>query len=1008
MFSELGRPRRAAWLASLLLVACGGGGEPSGSAGNEQALTRTPVKPAQEQALAAGRTAPGADAQRNYIVQLAEAPVAAYEGGIAGHAATRPAVGEKVDSTRPAVARYRNHLTARHDAVLAGAASVSGAGVGKKLHSYGYAFNGFAAELTEAQAQKLAESPGVIAVTRSARRKPATSSTPDFLGLTDHEGFWRVTGAKGEDVIIGFIDSGITPDHPSFSDRSPWGDKTYGRPRGWNGVCQTGKQFTAADCNRKLIGARYFNAGFGGDEGISAGFPFEFNSPRDYDGHGTHTASTAAGNAGVQATGMAAAFGKVSGMAPRARIAAYKACWGDRGGLCDGTDLLAAIDQAVADGADIINFSIGDFPAQTNFLDPVEQALLRAAGAGIFVAAAGGDYVYGTVTPWHPSPWVMTVAAGTHDRRSEAALSLGNGMVYTGASSSAGGVAVSPLVDAATAALPGADPALAARCLAAADNGGVPVLDPAQVAGKIVLCDHSPGFDRPGKAVLQAGGAGLVLLNTEDGPTDATSHAIPAVHLPLAERAAIKAYAALAGAAARIGRAKVVRGAAAPFKANDSVNGPTAAAYGDVLKPDLIAPGQDILAGVAPAGNDGQWFGVRSGTSFSTAHVTGIAALLKELHPGWSPMAIKSAMMTTAGNLLDGPDTEPSVIFSQGAGHVRPHQAADPGLVFDSGPDDWRGFLCGTQVPAAECNGAGVPVLDASNLNLASIAIGDLAGTQTVTRRVTNVDAAYATYTPSFTGMVGVDVAVSPASLTLAPGQTKAFRVTFTRTHATLGEPVGGQLTWSGGTSKRNGSRHQVRMPLVVRPVALRIPLEASGSYKVRFGYAGPFSATPRGLVPAVTTSATVAEGEEIELPFTIPPGTSYARIALFDADVAPQADLDMDVFDSAGGLVDSSFGYTSAEAVNLMNPAPGRYTVRVSGFRIPSSTTPLKLFVWALGTAADGNMTVSAPHTAGPATPGTISLAFSGLVPGIRYLGSVAYAGHPAMPAPTIVRVDP
>ena len=300
-------------------------------------------------------------------------------------------------------------------------------------------------------------------------------------------------------------------------------------------------------------------------------------------------------------------------------------------------------------------------------------------------------------------------------------------------------------------------------------------------------------------------------------------------------------------------------------------------------------------------------------------------------------------MCRVRGNVLTGAN------FSQGAGHVRPHEASDPGLVFDSGPNDWLGFLCGRQLPVSACTSAGVPVLDTSNLNLASIAIGDLAGTQTVTRRVTNVDGAYATYTPSFTGMAGVDVAISPPSLTLAPGQTKAFRVTFTRTHAALGEPVGGQLTWSGGTSKRHASRHQVRVPMVVRPVALRIPLEVSGSFKVRFGYAGPFTATPRGLVPAVTTTAAVAQDKEIELPFTIPPGTTYARIALFDADVAPQSDLDMTVLDAAGAEEGYSGGYTSAEAVNLLNPAPGNYTVRVFGFGVPSGSTPLKLFVWAL-----------------------------------------------------------
>jgi hypothetical protein len=170
--------------------------------------------------------------------------------------------------------------------------------------------------------------------------------------------------------------------------------------------------------------------------------------------------------------------------------------------------------------------------------------------------------------------------------------------------------------------------------------------------------------------------------------------------------------------------------------------------------------------------------------------------------------------MTTGYDVLDGPNTNPLVIFRQGAGHVKPNSAADPGLVFDSGFADWLGFLCGTQLPTSFCADAGVPVLDPSNLNVASIAIGDLAGVQTVTRKVTNVGKSAATYTSSVVGMTGIDVLVSPASLTLAKGETKSFTVRFTRTTAALNAYVGGQLTWTDGT-------HNVRIPLVARPVAL-------------------------------------------------------------------------------------------------------------------------------------------------------------------------------------------
>ena len=163
----------------------------------------------------------------------------------------------------------------------------------------------------------------------------------------------------------------------------------YQQIPGWHGKCTPGEEFTAANCNQKLIGARYYNAGWGGNAGIDAQLPWEFNSPRDLGGHGTHTATTAGGNANTATTGAAAAFGPISGIAPRARIAAYKVCWETgSGGSCFSSDSVAAIDQAVADGVDVINFSISG--SRTNFRDSVEIAFLFAADAGVFVAASAG------------------------------------------------------------------------------------------------------------------------------------------------------------------------------------------------------------------------------------------------------------------------------------------------------------------------------------------------------------------------------------------------------------------------------------------------------------------------------------------------------------------------------------------------------------------------------------------------------------------------------------------
>ena len=949
-------------------------------------------------------------ASRAYIVQLADQPVVAYTGGVQGLAATRPARGQKIDPNSPAVTRYKAYLTGRHDAALA---AVGGA---PKLYSYGYVFNGFAAELSPAQAQRLAQMPGVLSVQKDETRRMDTASTPAFLGLTGPTGFWA-TKAKGEGVVIGMIDSGIWPEHPSFSDRTDGngnatkdGKLGYQQLPGWNGKCSPGESFAASHCNQKLIGAQFFNAGYGGNAGIKAAFPYEFNSPRDADGHGTHTASTAGGNAGVPATGAASVFGAISGMAPRARIAAYKVCWGNNGeGGCNNSDSVAAIDQAVADGVDVINYSISG--TTTNFRDAVEIAFLFAADAGVFVATSAGNSGPATSTVAHPSPWVTTVGAAAHNRDGRGSVTLGNGITYNGASAAAA-LSSKGLIAATAAAKAGADPTHAALCYGKSD--GDVALDPAKVAGKIVICDRGvTGRTNKSKAVMEAGGVGMILANTSVNSLNADLHFVPTVHVSNTDRPAIYAYAAGAGATAAIAASTIVYDATAPLTASFSSRGPLLAGGGDILKPDVTAPGQDVLAAVSPIGYNGRTFDLLSGTSMSSPHVAGLGALMKELKPNWSPMAIKSALMTTATDVLDGgspaPETNPVLIFRQGAGHVRPMAAADPGLVFDAGFNDWLNFICGVQ-PGGFCS-AYTPI-DPSNMNVASIAIGDLAGMQTVTRRVTNVGTNPATYSASVNGMVGFSTTVTPSSLYLQPGESKSFTVNFLRTSATLNAYTGGQLRLQDGT-------HTVRLPIVVRPVALAAPPEVSGSYQVTFGYTGPFTATPRGLVPAVVSPGTVAQDPDqtfnpadpagtVAIPVVIPAGITHARFSLFDADVSAGSDMDLYVYNSAGQLVGNSGGGTSAEEVNLRNPAADTYTVYVHGWGLPAGSSSFKLHTWLLGSADAGNMTVTAPSAATTAQTGAISVTFSGLAPATKYLGSIVYGGLASgMPNPTIVRVD-
>ncbi len=320
---------------------------------------------------------------------------------------------------------------------------------------------------------------------------------------------------------------------------------------------------------------------------------------------------------------------------------------------------------------------------------------------------------------------------------------------------------------------------------------------------------------------------------------------------------------------------------------------PCCAGNGDLLKPDLIAPGQDILAGVAPPNNRGRLFDLYSGTSMSSPHVAGLAALFKQKFPNWSPMAIKSALMTTGYDVLDGgtpaPNTNPVLIFRQGAGHV------EPGRGDESGPGLRLGLqrLAELHLRASSRAGA-VPACtptDPSNLNMASIAIGDMAGKQKVTRWLTNVSGKHGDGERVGQRPYGHQRHGRPGLAHAVPGQTKSFTVEFTRTTAALAAYSGGQLTWTGGG-------FSVRSPIVVRPVALAAPAQVSGSYSVTFGFNGAFTASPRGLIPAAITPGTVADDPtdgacSLTSPnaqlisVNVPAGTTYARFSLFDADVS-------------------------------------------------------------------------------------------------------------------------
>lgn len=969
-------------------------------------VAAVPVSAQADEAVSAKVAGPAADA---FIVRMSEDPVVTYRGGIPGLKATKPAKGQKINPNSPDVVRYVTYLKGRHDAALA---AVGGA---RKIYDYTYSLNGFAAKLTAEQAAAIAAVPGVVSVERDERLKVSTVSTPAFLGLTAPGGLWEQLGGPeraGEDVIIGVLDTGVWPEHPSFSDRTGEnadgvGDKlSYRRIAGWHGRCVPGEAFAASMCNQKLIGCQPFNASF---TAASPLHDVEFDSCRDSDSHGTHTASTAGGNHGVTAVIDGITIGNASGMAPRARISAYKVCWTDPAGdnSCFTSDSAAAADQAVADGVDIITFSITG--STTSFLNAVQVAFLNAADAGIFVSAAAGNSGPGAGTVNHLSPWLTTVAASTHDRFFQGSAVLGNGTQHFGASLTSGtGGALLPLIHSSSAGLPGKNPTEVALCFEG-------TLDATVVAGKIVLCDRGVN-DRVAKsrAVAQANGAGMILRNTSANTLNADLHSVPSVHVDHVAGAAIKSYVDGSGgtATARITNGANLTSVAAPFNASFSGRGPLA--FGDLLKPDVTAPGVDILAGTSPYGNGGRSFDFFQGTSMATPHVAGLAALLIQQHPDWSPMMVKSALMTTATQILSTGTAGNA--FAQGAGHVAPNKAADPGLVYDHGFADWLAFLCGSgQLVDPGCAAIAI---DPSDLNVPSIAIGDLLGSQVVTRTVTNVGPA-ATYNATVVAPAGFTVTVNPTSLTLGTGQSGSYTVTISRTTAALNTYFFGSLTWSDGT-------HSVKSPLVVRSVPLVVPATlnltgASGStsFTIKFGYTGALAGSPHGLVAPATTNATVVDDPTNNFntaapasnqgitthSLVIPAGTFLARVALFDVFTDGADDLDLYVYNAAGTLVGASSSATSAETISLSNPAAGTYTVYVHGWQTDGPDANYTLFDWKVGASA-GNMTVTTPPTATMGGSGTGTISWSGLAAGTRYLGVARYLEGASERGRTVVNV--
>ncbi len=991
-----------------------------------QNFRKAPGKNATALTLDPTQATQGRSATKVYVVQMAAKPGIGYQGGVSGFAKTAPAAGARYDSRSSQAQMYAQHLESEQDSVLASI----GAG-NRKIYSYRHALNGFAARLTAAEAAKLRKNKSVLRVWEDRAIPVDTNNSPRFLGLLNEENGLRTKHhLTGENVVIGMIDTGAVQEHPSFDGTG------YKPPKNWNGTCQAGEGWSANDCNNKLIGARWFADGFLAASEMVDG---EFLSARDSDGHGTHTASTAAGNSNVTASLAGTPLTKISGIAPRARLAIYKACWqapGAPSSSCFFSDSAAAADAAVADGVDVINFSVGSAFA---FNDPVDIAFLNAAAAGVFVAQAAGNEGPGPETTAAGEPWVTSVAASTQNGTAFAlAAKINSPAAIAGNYPALEGAITKPLAESGpvTGDLVAADPIEACTPIAS-------------VGGKIVLIARGTcSFVAKVEAAVNAG-ASAVLMYTNANPKvvmgvdpTALTQTIPGVMIDNAPGLAILAQ--LTGgttvnaslAAGIFIREKMVGNVMADF----SSRGPFPTEP-DWVKPDVTAPGVRILAGATPEPNDGSigdFFQYLNGTSMATPHVAGLAALVRQRHRSWSPAMIKSALMTTARrNVVKEDGVTPADPFDFGAGHVNPNYAINPGLVYDAGLFDYLAASCGTVTPLVsepDCSyleGLGYS-LDPADLNLPSIGIGKLAGSQTIRRTVTNVSTHSGSYyEASVTAPEGFKVTVSPRTLYLHPGESAAFEVTITNKSAPPGEWRFGRLVWA------DNHGHHVRSPIAVNAVALVAPEEITGtgtpgatSFDVTFGYTGAYSNGKHGLVDPFLTLDTVEDdpgnsfqffgpGTTLAYVMDLPVGTVYAQWSLFNEYVDGNHDLDLYLFycpDFVCTQIASSGNTGSNERVSVSFPVTDPtiddpYVVFVHGYNTAGGApAQFILFDWTdpnVGPDA-GNMTVSGPSSATLGQTATIDVSWAGLSTGAgaKQVGAISHNDGTGIKALTIVNI--